>query len=168
MLTFLAKMLKALNSETSPWALAMAMVLGMILGLTPLWRLHNLLILLAALIFRVNLSLFILSFVIFSGVAYLLDPFFHQIGLSLLNAQSWQGIYEAMYATALGRVSQFYHTITMGSLVVSILLSPVVAVLSYLIISNYRKKIQARLLKLKVVQLIRGTRFWRLYMDLRG
>ncbi|MGM0480684.1 MAG: TIGR03546 family protein [Pseudomonadota bacterium] len=167
MLTLLAKLLKALNSETSPWALAMAMVLGMVLGLTPLWRLHNLLILLAALIFRVNLSLFLLSFAIFSGIAYLLDPVFHQLGLTILNAQSWQGIYEAMYATALGRVSQFYHTITMGSLVVSILLSPVLAVVSYFVINNYRNKIKAHLLKLKVVQLIRGSRFWRLYMDLR-
>ena len=57
MLTLLARILKALNSETSARSLAIAVVLGMFLGLTPLWRVHNLIILLAALIFRVNLSL---------------------------------------------------------------------------------------------------------------
>ena len=79
MLTILAKLLKALNSETSAWALALAVVLGMFMGITPLWRIHNLIILLAALIFRVNLSLFIVSFGIFSGIAYLLDPWFHSV-----------------------------------------------------------------------------------------
>ena len=168
MLTLLAKLFKALNSETSPWALAMAMVLGMFLGLTPLWRVHNLLILLAALIFRVNLTLFIVSFALFSGIAYLLDPLFHQWGLTILQADSWQGIYEAAYATAAGRVSQFYHTITMGSLVFSLLISPVVAVATYFVVNNYRKRIQQTLLKLKVVKIIRGSRFWQLYTDLRG
>lgn len=168
MLTLLAKLLKALNSETSPWALAMAMVLGMILGLTPLWRIHNLIILLAALIFRVNLTLFLISFGVFSGLAYLLDPLFHEWGLAILQADSWQGIYEAIYATAAGRVSQFYHTITMGSLVFSLLISPVIAALTYFVVVNYRKRIQQTLLKLKFVQVIRGSRFWQLYMDLRG
>lgn len=168
MLTLLAKLFKALNSETSPWALAMAMVLGMFVGLTPFWRVHNLLILLAALIFRVNLSLFLLSFAIFSGIAYLLDPMFHQFGLAILQADSWQGIYEAAYATAVGRVSQFYHTITIGSFVFSVLISPIVAFATYFIVNNYRKRIQKTLLKFKAVQMIRGSRFWQIYMDLRG
>ena len=168
MLTLLAKLLKALNSETSPWALAMAMVLGMFLGLTPLWRVHNLIILLAALIFRVNLTLFLLSFAIFSGIAYLLDPMFHEFGLAILQAQSWQGIYEAMYATAVGRVSQFYHTLTMGSFVFSLIISPVIALATYFIVVNYRKRIQKALMKFKIVQMVKGSRFWQLYMDLRG
>jgi len=168
MLTLLAKLLKALNSETSPWALAMAMVLGMFLGLTPLWRVHNLIILFAALIFRVNLTLFLLSFAIFSGIAYLLDPMFHELGLAILQAQSWQGIYEAMYATAVGRVSQFYHTLTMGSFVFSLIISPVIALATYFIVVNYRKRIQKALMKFKIVQMVKGSRFWQLYMDLRG
>lgn len=168
MLTLLARLFKALNSETSPWALAMAMVLGMFVGLTPLWRVHNLLILLAALIFRVNLTLFICSFAIFSGIAYLLDPMFHQLGLAILQADSWQGIYEAAYATAVGRVSQFYHTITIGSFVFSLLVSPAVAFATYFIVNNYRKRIQQTVLKFKAVQLLRGSRFWQIYMDLRG
>ena len=35
MLTLLAKLLKALNSETSAWALALAVVLGMFYGDNP-------------------------------------------------------------------------------------------------------------------------------------
>lgn len=168
MLSLLARLLKALNSEASPWSLAAAVVLGMFLGLTPLWRVHNLLILLAALIFRVNLALFIVAFGVFSGLAYLLDPLFHQWGLAILSADSWQGVYEAIYATAVGRVSQFNHTITMGSIVFSLLLSPIVALVTHYIVVNYRRRIKAAFMRLKLVQFIRGSRFWQLYMDLRG
>lgn len=33
----LAKLLKALNSDDSPWQLAFGVMLGMIMGLTPFW-----------------------------------------------------------------------------------------------------------------------------------
>jgi uncharacterized protein (TIGR03546 family) len=168
MLTILAKLLKALNSETSPWALALAVVLGMFIGLTPLWRIQNLIIILAALIFRVNLSLFLVSFGVFSGIAYLLDPVFHDIGLSILNASSWQGIYEAAYASAVGRLSMFNHTITMGSVIFSLLAAPFVAAISYFVVANYRKRIQKAFMKLRVVQVIKGSRFWQIYTSLRG
>ncbi|EKE87578.1 TIGR03546 family protein [Idiomarina xiamenensis] len=168
MLTLLAKLLKALNSETGAWALAFAFVLGMVLGLTPLWRVHNLIILLAALLFRINLSAFIVSFLVFSGIAYLLDPWFHQIGMSVLQSPSWQGVWETLYASPWGRITQFHHSITMGSIIVSLLFAPILAVLSYLIVINYRGHIQAWLLKLKVVQGLRASRFWQIYAGIRG
>ena len=52
----LAKLLKALNSDDSPWQLAFGVMLGMIMGLTPFWGLHSLLILFIVLFLRVNLS----------------------------------------------------------------------------------------------------------------
>ncbi|MAD54228.1 MULTISPECIES: TIGR03546 family protein [unclassified Idiomarina] len=168
MLTLLARILKALNSETSARSLAIAVVLGMFLGLTPLWRVHNLIILLAALIFRVNLSLFLVSFAVFSGLAYLLDPMFHSFGESILRADSWQAIYEAVYATAIGRVSLFYHTITMGSFIFSLIVSPIVWGATYYIVINYRKRIQATFNKLKIVRVLKGSRLWQVYSDLRG
>jgi uncharacterized protein (TIGR03546 family) len=86
----------------------------------------------------------------------------------LLEASGWQGIYEAMYATALGRLSMFNHTITMGSFVIALIATPIVAAISYWVIANYRKRIQAKIMKLRVVQVIRGSRFWQIYTDLRG
>ncbi|RUO80756.1 DUF2062 domain-containing protein [Idiomarina tyrosinivorans] len=168
MLTLIAKLLRALNSETSPWALAMAVVLGMIMGLTPLWRVHNVIILLAALLFRINLTAFLLSFAVFSGLAYLFDPLFHDVGLAVLEAPSWQGIYQAIYQTAIGRLTQFYHTITMGSVICSLLFAPILAVVTYFIVVNYRRRIQAWFNKLRVVRAIQASRIWQIYTGLRG
>ena len=168
MLTLLARLLRALNSESGAWALAIAFVLGMIMGFTPLWRVHNLLILLVALLFRVNLSGFILSFVICSVIAYLLDPVFHNIGFAILSAESWQPVWQSMYDSAFWRVVQFHHTITLGSLVLSIAFAPILAFVSFWIVSQYRARIQARFNRLRIVQALKANRFWAIYTELRG
>jgi len=168
MLTLLAKLLKALNSETGAWALAFAFVLGMIVGFTPLWSVHNLLILFFALIFRVNLSAFLVAFIICSGIAYLLDPLFHTLGSNVLSSANWQGVWESMYASPWWRLTQFHHSITMGSVIVAVLFAPVVAVGGHFVVVNYRLRIQKWFLKLKIVQGLRASKFWSIYTDLRG
>ncbi|MRJ41604.1 MULTISPECIES: TIGR03546 family protein [Idiomarinaceae] len=168
MLTLLAKFLKALNSESGVWALAFAFVLGMMMGFTPLWRVHNLVILLIALIFRVNLTGFILSFILCSGIAFLLDPLFHQFGYYLLAHESWQPLWQAMYQSAFWRVVQFQHTITLGSLLLSLAFAPILAVVSAVIVTQYRHRIQAWFNKLRIVQLLKANKFWTIYANLRG
>ncbi len=78
MLKLIAKLLKVLNSDTDPSQISLAVCFSMIVGLTPFFSLHNLMILLLALFIRVNLSSFLLGLALFSGVAYLLDPLFHR------------------------------------------------------------------------------------------
>ena len=168
MLRLLAKLLKALNSETGAWALAFAFVLGMIMGFTPLWRVHNLVILLVALLFRVNLSAFILSFLVCSGLAIALDPLFHQWGVAVLSAESWQPLWQSLYSVATWRVLQFHHSITMGSVLFSLALAPVVLVLGYWLVTQYRQRIQARVNQLRVGQVLKASKFWSLYESIRG
>ncbi|RUO75641.1 TIGR03546 family protein [Pseudidiomarina taiwanensis] len=168
MLTLLARFFKALNSETGAWALAFAFVLGMIMGITPLWRVHNLLILLVALLFRVNLTGFLLSWAVFSAIAYLVDPISHAIGAAVLAAEAWQPVWTAMYQSAVWRVVQFHHTITMGSLILSALFAPILAVISYFIVSRYRQHIQRWFMQLKLVQMFKASRLFQIYAGLKG
>lgn len=168
MVRLLAKLLKALNSETGAWALAFAFVLGMIMGFTPLWRVHNLVILLIALLFRVNLSAFILSFLLCSGLAFALDPLFHQWGVAVLSAEQWQPLWQSLYSAASWRVLQFHHSITMGSMLFSLALAPLLLVVSYWLVTQYRQRIQARVNQLRLVQVLKASKFWSLYESLRG
>ena len=168
MLRLLAKLLKALNSETGAWALAFAFVLGMIMGLTPLWRVHNLVILLIALLFRVNLSAFMVSFLVCSALAFALDPLFHQWGIALLSAENWQPLWQSLYSSASWRVLQFHHSITMGSLLFSLALAPILLAVSYWLVNQYRQRVQARFNQFRVVQLLKASKFWSVYESLRG
>lgn len=168
MLTLLARFLKALNSETGAWALAFAFVLGMIMGFTPLFRVHNAAILLIALLFRINLSGFLVSWMICSGIAYLLDPWFHSIGSAVLQADSWQPVWQGMYESAWWRVLQYHHSITMGSVIVSLCFAPILALTSYFLVTQYRQRVQKWFFKLRLVQALRANKFWAIYADLRG
>ena len=83
MIETLAKLLKVLNSETSPGQISLGFCLAMIAGFTPVLSPHNLIVLLLVLVLRVNLSAFIVGWVLFSALAYALDPLFHLIGQAI-------------------------------------------------------------------------------------
>ena len=74
MIRAIIKLLRVLNSEAAPAQIGLALAFALIMGLTPLWSLHNLAVLLLVLVLRVNLSAFLLGTAVFSGLAYLLDP----------------------------------------------------------------------------------------------
>ncbi|TRW48113.1 TIGR03546 family protein [Aliidiomarina halalkaliphila] len=168
MLTMLARLLKALNAESSPWALAWAFVLGMFMGLTPLFSLHNIFILFFALSFRINLTGFILAFAVFSGIAYLLDPMFNFIGESLLAASSLEGLWVTLYEIPLARLFQYNQTITLGSFVFCVLFAPIWLLLSHRLILMYRGRVMVWFGKLRLVQIVKSTKFFAAYERVSG
>lgn len=168
MLGMLARLFKAMNSESGPWQIAWGFVLGMIIGLTPLWSMHNLIILFLAMSLRINFSGFILAWVFFSGVAYVFDPVADYIGEFLLEAQALQSLWIALYEMPVARLFQFNHTITLGSLAFALLFAPVWLLISYQLVVNYRQRVMAWFVKLKVVQALKGSKFWSMYEKVQG
>lgn len=164
----LAKLLKALHSDSGPWSLAFGVGLGMIMGLTPLLQLHNLLLLFIVLFLRVNLSTFLVSLGLFSVLAFALDPLMMNIGESILTSEGLLGLWTSLYNTGIGRLSLFYNTLTMGSLVVSLLLAPIVIFASKLLVIKYREHFLQWVEKWKVVQMLKGSRIYQLYQGLGG
>lgn len=164
----IVKLLKALNSETNPWQIAFAIAIGMVVGLTPLMKLHNLILLLIVLCFRINISMFLASWVVFSGIAYILDPMMMGIGHSVLTSTGLQGLWEALYSTSFGRITQFNNTLTMGSLVFSLVLFIPVLFASKYVVVKYRDTIMVWVNQLKIVEFLKGTRLFQLYMQVEG
>ena len=164
----IARLLKALNSHSGPWQLAFAVALGMLIGLTPLLRLHNLLVLFIVLFFKVNLTMFLLCWLVFSGLAYVFDPALIQLGEVMLTSPALQELWTALYSTGTGRLSQFNNTLTMGSLTLCMLLfAPVVLAAKWLIV-QYRDKLMNWIKKLKIVEFVRGSRIYQLYQQVGG
>lgn len=164
----LAKLLKALHSDAGPWSLAFGIMLGMVFGLTPLLNLHNLLVLFVALFFRVNLSTFFLSWGVFSLLALMLDPLMNNLGETILTGQSLQGVWTWLYNTELGRLSQFYNTLTMGSLVVSFIAAPFILAISRLLVIQYRVLFLAKIERWKVIEVLKGSRVYQIYQGMGG
>lgn len=162
-LRYIAKLLKALSSEASPGQIAGGLVLGMIIGLTPFFSAHNLLILLIIILFRVNIGMALLGFIVFSGVAWLADPLFHDLGTSLLESESLRTTWESMYEKEWIAMTRFYNTVVLGSFVTALGLVIPAFPLAIVFVKQYRKHIHERVQKWKIVKALKGTKLYSVY-----
>ena len=141
MISQLVKFLRVLSSDVSPMQISLGFVLAMIVGLTPLWSVHNLVVVFLLLILRVNIGAFMLAWAVFTGIAYLFDPWFNDLGYYILNHPSLNALWTDMYNSTFWRVTRFNNTIVMGSLVISLVLFIPALILSNFIIKKYRTHI---------------------------
>ena len=166
MIQSILKIFKALNSDVGPWQISFAAALGMVIGLTPVWSLHNAFVLLFAFLFRVHLATFFVFWLLFSAIAYLLDPWFHQLGLSLLNNDSLSTLWTAMYQSDFWQLMHFNHTITLGSFLVSIIAFVPFSIAMRLSIIRYRAQLLPWVNKIRLIQVLKGSRLFQLYQNI--
>lgn len=158
----LKKIIKALGSESSPNQLALGFALGMVLGLTPFWNIHNLLLIFLVAIIRVNIGTVFLGLGIFGVIAPLLDNFFHSFGLKILKAGSLQGMWETLYDNTFFVLTRFNNTILMGSLVFSIIIF-IPVYFGFRVFSKfYKEKLHPKVEKWKITKLLKGSKIFKL------
>lgn len=162
----LAKLFKALNSDSSPWQLAWGFAFGMLMGLTPLLGLHTLLILFTVLFFRVNLSAFLIAWSAFAVLAIPLSGLLSTFGEYMLLNENMYPLWQTFYSTYLGQLTQFYHTLTFGGLVLGIILFPAILFISKKLVEQYRQRFMQWVNQWRIVQFIKGTNFYQLYQQL--
>ena len=158
MFTQIIKFLRVLGSEASPMQISVAISLAMIVGFTPLLSFHNILVVLILLSFRINLAAFLLALALFSAMAYLLDPVFHNVGLWLLQNESLQATWVAMYNSVFWRLEHFNNTLVMGSLAVSLLAFVPLMLILNILIKQYRNHFIAFLNKSRIARLLQTSK----------
>ncbi|MBN1560414.1 TIGR03546 family protein [candidate division KSB1 bacterium] len=167
-LKILSKLFKALRSNESPNQLAWGFVLGMIIGLTPLWNLHNLVVIVLILIFKVNAAMAGVAFILFDIIVFaflpLLDPLFHSLGYWLLVDVEWlRPLWVFISTTPVLAWCNFNNTVVLGSFVVALLLVVPLYFFTKWWVVQYRDKIDARIQKWKIVQILKSTKLVQLY-----
>lgn len=160
MLKVLLKALKVLNSDVSPNQIAAGFILGFFLGLTPLLSLHNLIILFIICLSRVNIASALLAVLLANVVAYILDPIFNQTGLFLLQHESLQAIWHAIYQTDVGKLSKFNHTLVMGSCFYALVTSIPLFFVAKMLIIKYRERILAAVEKSRAMQMLKASKWF--------
>lgn len=166
MVMTVAKLLKVLSSETEPGQISLALSLSMVAGFTPLFSVHNLIVLLLVMLIRVNVASFILGLGLFSAAAFMLDPLFHAVGLKALTLKSLEGMWTAMYNSTLWRIERFNNTVLMGSLIVSLVLFVPLYLSANVAIRKYREHFLQWVRKSKLMQAFTGTRLYKAYRSL--
>lgn len=133
------KVFKALNSNEKPWQLSLGLAFGGIIGLMPLWTPHNILLLFLAFIINLNFALLLVGFFFFSGIAYILDPLFHQIGLSVLTSEGMQSFWNVFFSNPVFLFDRLNNTLVMGSLIFSVVSAIPLFFLINFLIRKYRE-----------------------------
>ncbi|WP_045861308.1 TIGR03546 family protein [Teredinibacter purpureus] len=159
-MNLIAKFFKIISSETNPWQIAFAIMLGMMVGISPLMRLHNVVIVFLVLFFRINIATFLLAIAVFSGVAIALDPLLISVGESILTSSGAESTWQVFYNSSFGRLSQFNHTLTMGSFVTGLAMAIPLLLLSKAFVVQYRDKIMVAVNKMQIVRMLRASTFF--------
>lgn len=168
MLTLLAKFFHALNSESSPRQIALAIALGFIVGLTGLFTLPSLLIVFAVLLIRVNLGAFILAVGFFAGLSYLISPLIVQVGEHLLTSSSMNSMFTALYQSDIFKLAHLHHTYTLGALVLGSSLALPLFFVVIFVVNKYRVHIMAFFERFRIVKALKASKFYRVYAQLSG
>lgn len=163
MLTLLAKVLKALNSDASPLQLALALALAMLVAFNSLVSLIGLIALFLLFVLRVNFGAFFLGLGIFSAVNLLLNSLFINVGEQLLTSIELSETWASLYQSYWFRIAELNNTLVMGALVCSLMLFVPVTLLSQFLVVKYRALIMAFVNKFKVVQTLKASKFYQIY-----
>lgn len=148
----LFQFLRLLNSDTGTNQIATGIAAGFILGMTPVFSLQTLLVLVIIFFFRVQIGAAFITAFFFKFIAYLLDPVFHSVGVAVLSIESLQPLYTTLFNMPIVPFTRFYNSIVMGSGVVSFLMAPIVFYASKILVYKYRQS---------VVEKFKKTKFWK-------
>ena len=119
-------------------------------------------------IINVNLGSALFAFAIFSGTAYLLDPLFHNLGYFLLTGiPALHNLWTALYSFPVIALSRYNNTVVTGSLAIAVLFIIPVFPFSRFFVTYYRAHIDPVLQKIKLVQLIKGSKFYMAYEKIK-
>ena len=160
--------IKILREGQTPAQIAGGFAAGSLVGFSPLLTLQSIIIWIIILMLDINLSAAILSFTIFSIIAFILDPVFHWLGFQILTQVTFlKEFWTSLYNAPIAPLTRFYNTVVMGSLAFALVFFfPIYFGMKKFVI-QYRKHIGNRVEKLKIYQILKKSSVVRFYTKLR-
>lgn len=166
-LKFLQTLIKALNSDGTPFQVGIGMALGLCLGLTPIMSLHNVVIFVIAMLTTVSFPGFMLGWFVAVPLGFALDPLFDRIGMALLTNDALTPSFTWIVNTPVAALSRLNNTIVLGGLVAwFVVFLPATFLFRYLV-ARYREHVFARLQKTKLFQAIKASKVYGVYETFR-
>jgi uncharacterized protein (TIGR03546 family) len=153
MIKMITKFLAALNSGTKPEELALASVLAMFAAFT-LAPLNFAFFLFLILILKANSSMFFLMLIFFKVISLAVDPAGDVIGYAVLTAPQLQPLFFRLSALPLAPFTSFNNTLVMGGFIMALVLTVPVWIGVRGFILYYRKNLQEKIEKGKVLKVL--------------
>ena len=167
-LKFINKFIKVLRAGESPELIAGGFTFGFFLGVTPFGTLQSMLVLLLALLTKVNLAAVFFGTFLFSFVAYLFDPQFHDLGYFLLvDAGSLKSLWTSLYNMPVVPFTRFNNTVVLGSTVTALALAVPVYLLTKRSIVAYRTRWAEKVENARWVKAFKASFVFKWYVRVR-
>ena len=152
MISYIVKLLKALNTNSHPGEIAHAVSIGVLLGFMPkdnaLWYLLFVLFLFV----RVHKGAFLLTVLAASLLARLFDLLFDAIGYAVLTFSPLEPVYAALLDIPFVAFTKFNNTVVAGAVVSSLILYIPVYILIRILIKSWRTHLAPALARSKFMQ----------------
>jgi uncharacterized protein (TIGR03546 family) len=164
LLRLIQKMIKALHSEGTPGQVAAGIALGSAFGFVPLLSLFNLCVLALVTLLNVSFPGAMLGMVVFTPIAFFLDPVFDTLGTALLT--NWPGltpIWTTLYNTPFFPLTSYNNTVVLGSLVGWIILVVPLFFAMRFGVGRYRASVAARVEQSRFVKAVKASGLYTVY-----
>jgi len=166
---FITRIIKELHSNSNPSQIGFGAGLGAIIGLTPFWCLHNLIIFMIIMLVNVSSAAAAVFTIIFSFIAFVFDPLANAIGYWLLvNVNALQPFWTSLYNMPLVPLMKFNNTLVLGSLVLSLILFYPVYLLTIFGVKKYRAGLKDKIDKWRIMKALKATKFIQWYIQVSG
>ena len=163
-LKFIQSLIKALHSDGTPGQLAAGLVLGSILGLTPLMNLHNAVVFGLIIILIVSFPAAMLGWAIATPFGFILDPLFDAAGRALLlDITALRPLWTTLSNVPVFPLTNFNNTVVLGSLVTTLVLAVPLYYLARFGVERYRATVAERIKKSKIYQALTASKLYNLY-----
>ena len=144
LLRILLKGVKTLNSETSAHSIALAVAMGMFAGFVPLASLQTAVVLVIVCLFRIQLTTWFASLLVFKVVAGSLTGVFDLYGTPLLSSPDREAFWAAITHDPLLSMLRLNETLVLGGTMVGLMAWPAVYFLGRVGVLIYRKHLEGR------------------------
>ena len=152
MISYIVKLLKALNTNSHPGEIAHAVAIGMLLGFMPknnaLWYL----LFVFFLFVRVHKGALLLAVLAASLLARLFDPLFDAIGYAVLTFSPLEPVYAALLDIPFVAFTKFNNTVVAGAVVSGLILYIPIYILIRILIKSWRTHLAPALARSKFMQ----------------
>jgi uncharacterized protein (TIGR03546 family) len=157
------KFVRLLNSENSAESVAIALALGMCLGLMPLLSPQALAVVFLCLVFRVNITALLVAMGMGKLGTLVLALQMDQFGIMLLERQNLVGIWTFFYNSPVLSYCLLNNSIALTGTLAAIGLFIPVVIIATLLIKQYRNFLQPLIARSKIATMFKGFKLFRLY-----
>jgi uncharacterized protein (TIGR03546 family) len=163
LLKLLQKLVATLNSDGTPTQVAAGMAIGTVFGLTPLINLHNLVILVFVMLFKVTIPAVMLGWLASIPLGFALDPMFDRMGQQMLEVLALNPVWTTVTNAPILALANLNNSVVLGSLVFWILVAIPFFFLFRWGVARYRETVYVRIRRMKLYKAVKASKVYNLY-----